>query len=73
MGALSERAAVVVGGSRGIGRAVVERLARDGAEVVFSYANNTAAAQAVVAAVTSAGGAVISVQADLGQVDQVRS
>ncbi|MFE9426775.1 SDR family oxidoreductase [Kitasatospora sp. NPDC006697] len=41
------KAAVVTGGSRGIGRAIVERLRRDGAEVVFGYANNEAAAREV--------------------------
>ena len=51
---LSGRTALVTGGSRGIGRAVVERLARDGAAVVFSYASNRDAAAQVVAAVEAA-------------------
>jgi len=38
------KTAVVTGGSRGIGRAIVRRLARDGARVVFSYRRNRAAA-----------------------------
>ncbi|GAA3228826.1 SDR family oxidoreductase [Actinocorallia longicatena] len=60
MSAPGGRAAVVTGGSRGIGRAIVERLARDGADVVFSYAGNKGAA-AEVAEATGA----FAVQADL--------
>jgi 3-oxoacyl-[acyl-carrier protein] reductase len=41
---LAGKTAVVTGGSRGIGRAIVRRLARDGARVVFSYRRNKAAA-----------------------------
>jgi 3-oxoacyl-[acyl-carrier protein] reductase len=41
---LEGKTAIVTGGSRGIGRAIVERLTRDGANVVFSYAGNEDAA-----------------------------
>ncbi len=64
MGALSGKGAVVTGGSRGIGRAAVERLARDGAAVTFSYASDGAAATAVEEAVTAAGGRAQAVHAD---------
>ncbi|HXR98756.1 MAG TPA: SDR family NAD(P)-dependent oxidoreductase [Terriglobales bacterium] len=47
---LDGQVAVVTGGSRGIGAAVVRLLADAGAKVVFSYRSNTAAAQAVIAA-----------------------
>lgn len=45
---LNGRTALVTGGSRGIGRAIVTRLARDGARVVFTYKKNEQAAQEVV-------------------------
>jgi 3-oxoacyl-[acyl-carrier protein] reductase len=59
------RAALVTGGSRGIGRAVVERLAGDGGAVLFSYLENRAAADAVLAATRELPGAVHAVQADI--------
>ncbi|MFW6691904.1 SDR family oxidoreductase [Streptomyces sp. MAR4 CNX-425] len=49
--ALNGRTALVTGGSRGIGRAIVTRLARDGARVVFTYKENEAAADEVLRAV----------------------
>jgi 3-oxoacyl-[acyl-carrier protein] reductase len=56
--------AVVTGGSRGIGRAIVERLARDGAHVVFGYARHEERAKEVEAAVEAAGGWARGVRAD---------
>ena len=64
MGALDGKAALVTGGSRGIGAAIVRRLAADGAVVTFSYASSEAAAADVVAEVKAAGGEAIAVQAD---------
>lgn len=57
--------AVVTGGSRGIGRAVVTRLARDGLAVVVGYAGNAAAADAAVAEVTAGGGRAFACRADV--------
>jgi len=65
MGHLDGRGAVVTGGSRGIGRAVVRRLANDGATVVFSYVADEKAARDTVAEVQAAGGAAIAVHADV--------
>jgi 3-oxoacyl-[acyl-carrier protein] reductase len=44
---VAAKRALVIGGSRGIGRAIVERLARDGFEVLFTFCSNRAAAEAV--------------------------
>ncbi|HEU4948907.1 MAG TPA: SDR family NAD(P)-dependent oxidoreductase [Kribbella sp.] len=50
MGALGGKAALVTGGSRGIGRAIVLRVAAEGAAVAFTYAQDERAADEVVAA-----------------------
>ena len=55
-GTLTGKTAVVTGGSRGIGRAIVERLARDGATVIFGYRSREEDAKAVEAAVPAARG-----------------
>ncbi len=57
--------AIVTGGSRGIGRAIVERLAADGADVTFFYRENAAAAAEVVAAALAAGLKVAAEQLDI--------
>jgi 3-oxoacyl-[acyl-carrier protein] reductase len=61
---LSGKSAVVTGGSRGIGRAIVLRLARQGADVAFSYRGNEAAASATVGDVEGLGRRGIAVQGD---------
>jgi 3-oxoacyl-[acyl-carrier protein] reductase len=74
MGVLDGKAALVTGGSRGIGAAIVRRLAADGAVVTFTYTSSEAAAAEVVAEVKTAGGEAIAVQADqadLGAVDEL--
>lgn len=59
------RVALVTGGSGGIGRAVVERLAQDGIAVGVHYAGNKAKADETVAAVIAAGGRAIAVGGDV--------
>jgi 3-oxoacyl-[acyl-carrier protein] reductase len=66
MTSLSGKTALVTGASRGIGRAIAERLASDGAEVAVHYGSNEAAASDTVAAIRAAGGQAFSVRAQLG-------
>lgn len=61
---LSGKIALVTGGSRGIGRAACEALARQGAHVIVNYVSNEASARAVADAVQAAGG-----KAELAQFD----
>lgn len=58
------KVAFVTGGSRGIGAAIVQRLARDGAAVAFTYTSSEAAAQALVAAIEAGGGRAMALKAD---------
>ncbi|MCJ1678075.1 SDR family oxidoreductase [Streptomyces sp. APSN-46.1] len=66
MGVLKGKTALVTGGSRGIGRAVAQRLARDGALVAVHYGRNEAAAKETVAGIEAAGGRAFAVGAELG-------
>src|SRR6202453_143087 len=65
------KTAIVTGGSRGIGKAVAKRLARDGFAVVVNYASNAKEADATVAEIQSAGGQSIAVKADVGNAADV--
>ena len=68
---LKGKVAVVTGASRGIGRAIALRLARDGALVCVNYHSNAEAAQAVVGEIEAAGGEAFALQADVGSVEQL--
>ena len=62
---LSGKSAIVTGGSRGIGRAIVLRLATQGADVAFSYRGNEAAAKETTSAVEALGRRALAVQGDV--------
>jgi 3-oxoacyl-[acyl-carrier protein] reductase len=64
---LSGKTALVTGGSRGIGRAIVLRLATQGADVAFTYKGNAAAASETVAAVEGLGRTALAIQADASE------
>ena len=61
---LSGKKAMVIGGSRGIGAAIVKRFAQEGAVVAFTYVSKPERAQEVTAAVEAAGGQAIAIHAD---------
>ena len=65
---LEGKVAVVTGASRGIGRAIAETLAAEGASVVVNYQSNAAAAEAVVAGIRARGGQALAVAADVSDV-----
>ncbi len=62
-----EKIALVTGGSRGIGRAVAERLAREGYAVAVNYHVRRDCAESIVAEIAAAGGRAMAVQADVAE------
>jgi 3-oxoacyl-[acyl-carrier protein] reductase len=68
---LKGKIALVTGASRGIGRAIAERLARSGASIAVNYSRNASEAEKVVAAIKAAGGNAIAIQADIARVPDI--
>ncbi|HEX7199552.1 MAG TPA: 3-oxoacyl-ACP reductase family protein [Dongiaceae bacterium] len=64
---LKDKVAIVTGSSRGIGKAVAERFAREGAMIVVNYVRNKKAADAVAAGIRKAGGEAVAVKADVSK------
>jgi 3-oxoacyl-[acyl-carrier protein] reductase len=67
MGKLTGKVAVVTGASKGIGAGIAKALAAEGASVVVNYASSKAGADAVVAAITKAGGKAVAVGGDVSK------
>lgn len=70
---LQGKTALVTGASRGIGRAIAERLGRDGALVIVHYGSSSEAANEVVETILGAGGEAFSIGADLRKVAAIEA
>jgi len=70
---LAGKVALVTGGSRGIGAAIVRRLANDGATVAFTYAASEERAQALVAELGEMGKSVLAIKADSADAEALQA
>ncbi|KAB8331688.1 SDR family oxidoreductase [Scytonema tolypothrichoides VB-61278] len=73
MASVSGKVAIVTGSSRGIGRAIAERLGRDRTNVVVTYAGNRDKAEEVVSTIKANGSDAIALQTDLSKLDDIRA
>ena len=73
MPTLTNKVALITGGSRGIGAGIARRLAADGAKVAITYSKGADAATSVVKAIEGAGGKAIAIQADATDADAVKA
>ncbi|WP_049623601.1 SDR family oxidoreductase [Frateuria defendens] len=69
---LRHKVAIVVGGSRGIGRAISERLGREGAAVVVNYVSNDEAANNTVRTIAEREGKALAVKADISRIPDIQ-
>lgn len=70
---LTNKVAIVTGGARGIGRAIVETLVADGAKVVVNYGHSKEAADELIRHIEQNGGQALAVRADVGKVADLRT
>ena len=73
MSNLTNKAALVTGGSRGIGAAIAKRLSADGASVAITYTKGADAAASVVQAIERGGGKAVAIQADAADAKAVQA
>ncbi|MGD8345339.1 MAG: SDR family oxidoreductase [Desulfobacterales bacterium] len=69
---LTGKIALVTGSSRGIGRAIAERLCREGASVAINYISNANSAEEIAAEMKAAGGDAITLPADVSKLEDIQ-
>jgi len=69
---LQNKIALVTGASKGLGKAIALRLAKDGATVIVNYASDQAGAEGVVTQISKNGGKAHALQGDLSRVDNIK-
>src|ERR1700730_12785448 len=72
MNRLKGKVAVITGASKGIGAAIAEHMAAEGASVVVNYASSKSGADAVVKRITQKEGKAVAVQADVSKAEDVQ-
>ena len=72
MSKLTGKVAIVTGASKGNGSAIAKSLAAEGASVIVNYASSKAGADAVVSAITTAGGKAVAVRGDVSKATEAQ-
>ena len=73
MNLLEGKVAIITGGTRGIGKGMVERFVEEGAKVVFTYNSSDEKARAIESEMAAKGGEVFGIKSDASQMDQAQA